>query len=128
MASADSADGSRESDGQRWSQFSNVEIGDRRQFARRLQWSQETSEEKAGWRLPPICCRLTKEGQTGNHLNPETADPPYPRKENKIQRTRMPGKRMVHIATGSLSLIVDICQSNKETLDKQLDTLSNLFL
>ena len=29
--------------------------------------------------------------------------------------------RMVHIAAGSLSLIVDICQSNKERLEKQFD-------
>ena len=82
MASADSADGSRESDNQRWSQFSNVEIGDRRQFARRLQWSQETSEKKAPSNLLPV-----NNGWTGNHLNPETADPPYPRKENWKQNT-----------------------------------------
>ena len=33
----------------------------------------------------------------------------------------MPRIRMVHIAAGSLSLIVDICQSNKERLEKQFD-------
>ena len=39
----------------------------------------------------------------------------------------MPGKRMVRIATGSLSLIGDICQSNKERLDKQFDTQTSFF-
>ena len=38
-----------------------------------------------------------------------------------------PGKRMVRIATGSLSLIGDICQSNKERLDKQFDTQTSFF-
>ena len=34
---------------------------------------------------------------------------------------------MVRIATGSLSLIGDICQSNKERLDKQFDTQTSFF-
>ena len=77
--------------------------------------------------------------QTVDRLNPETADPPNSRERKRKAFARgenaedgesplvMPGKRMVRIATGSLSLIGDICQSNKERLDKQFDTQTSFF-
>ena len=77
--------------------------------------------------------------QTVDRLNPETADPPnslerkrkaFARRENAEDGESplvMPRKRMVRIATGSLSLIGDICQSNKERLDKQFDTQTSFF-
>ena len=75
-------------------------------------------------KLPPICSLLTMDGRATILIQKLPIRLILERKTgNKIQRMRM-----VHIATGALSLIVDICQSNKETLDKQLDTLSNLFL